>query len=369
MNRIDALSPYAPPLAGYGPLPIGVTADEVVLEDQPDIFVPSEAGARRVLSCERWYPALAGTVPGGTYDTLLRCGTRRAVLHGRAARDAAAQAGAWPLVVISHGYPGSRHLMVHLAETLASRGFVVMACDHPGSVYDDPRAFGETLLHRPLDQVGLIDALVARADEIGIDDTRVGLIGYSMGGYGALISGGAGLAPGAVDFERAPPARMLARHVRGGAAHRALARDALRAVVAIGPWGGLYGMWDAQGLAGMRVPVLTLAGTRDDVSGYAAMRGLHDGMTGVARRLVRFDGAGHNAAAPHPAPAESHAMSDALGWAPFAHYADPVWDTVRMNNIAQHFVADFLGMHLAGSAPAELPVIEGVAVMDAGGGL
>ena len=40
------------------------------------------------------------------------------------------------------------------------------------------------------------------------------------------------------------------------------------------------------------------------------------------------------------------------GWnfAPFEHYADPVWDTVRMNNIAQHVVAGFLDRHLKGAA-------------------
>ncbi len=43
--------------------------------------------------------------------------------------------------------------------------------------------------------------------------------------------------------------------------------------------------------------------------------------------------ANHNAAAPIPAPVEGYAVNESLGWAPFEHYADPVWDTVRMNNI------------------------------------
>ncbi len=51
-----------------------------------------------------------------------------------------------------------------------------------------------------------------------------------------------------------------------------------------------------------------------------------------------------------PAPEESWAVSETLGWAPFEHYADPVWDTVRMNNIAQHFVTAFLDLHLEGDA-------------------
>ena len=30
------------------------------------------------------------------------------------------------------------------------------------------------------------------------------------------------------------------------------------------------------------------------------------------------------------------------------HYADPVWDTVRSNNILQHFATVFLSIHLKG---------------------
>ncbi len=41
-------------------------------------------------------------------------------------------------------------------------------------------------------------------------------------------------------------------------------------------------------------------------------------------------------------------MSERLGWAPFAHYADAVCDTVRMNNILQHFAVAFLDTHLKG---------------------
>ena len=33
---------------------------------------------------------------------------------------------------------------------------------------------------------------------------------------------------------------------------------------------------------------------------------------------------------------------------PAQHYIDPVWDNVRMNNIAQHFVSAFMGRHLQG---------------------
>ncbi|MEZ5791977.1 MAG: hypothetical protein R3D34_14755 [Nitratireductor sp.] len=37
---------------------------------------------------------------------------------------------------------------------------------------------------------------------------------------------------------------------------------------------------------------------------------------------------------------------DWLDFVPFEHYADPVWDTVRMNNIAQHYATAFFSLHL-----------------------
>ncbi|MEQ6202559.1 alpha/beta fold hydrolase [Sulfitobacter sp. HNIBRBA2951] len=348
-TAIDQITPYAPALAARGQHAIGVRTTVIRFEDQPDITRTQARGASRELPLEIWYPAAADTPQGGSYDTLIRCGTRRATLRGQARRDAPALPDARaPLIVISHGYPGNRYLMVHLAEALASHGYVVAACDHTGSTYDDADAFGITLLHRPLDQLGVLDAMAAMGGDIGalVDCTRTGLVGYSMGGYGALITAGAGLASEAVAFERAPPARMLARHVAGTDSHAALHDARIKAIIPIGPWGNSYGMWAADGLAGLRVPMLLMAGTADDVSGYVAMRGLFDGAVSVDRHLLSFAHAGHNAAAPYPAPPCSYAVSERLGWAPFQHYADPVWDTVRMNNIAQHYATAFFGLHL-----------------------
>ena len=54
------------------------------------------------------------------------------------------------------------------------------------------------------------------------------------------------------------------------------------------------------------------------------------------KALTRVLALRHNAAAPIPAPQESYAPHPELGMLPFEHYADPVWDNVRMNNILQH---------------------------------
>ena len=47
-----------------------------------------------------------------------------------------------------------------------------------------------------------------------------------------------------------------------------------------------------------------------------------------------------------PAPKESYYFSEAKGFNISEHYTDPVWDTARMNNIAQHFVTAWMDLHL-----------------------
>ena len=54
----------------------------------------------------------------------------------------------------------------------------------------------------------------------------------------------------------------------------------------------------------------------------------------------------HNAGVPIASPLEGYQFSPLLDSAPFEHYADAVWDNVRMNNISQHFVAAWLGLNL-----------------------
>ena len=71
------------------------------------------------------------------------------------------------------------------------------------------------------------------------------------------------------------------------------------------------------------------------------------GAVNADRYLLTFIGAGHNAGAPIPAPEQTHVAQDGRT-AGFSHYADPVWDTVRMNNILDHFASAFFGLHLSG---------------------
>ncbi len=346
-NRIDLKRPDAPELAMFGALAVGVRTLTLVNPDQHDVLAREPvAGARkdRKLVVELWYPAALGTRAGGQYQTFLRDGRQQVTLQGIAARDARADNAAQgaPLVVISHGFPGNRMLLAHFAEHLASHGYRVAAIDHLDSTYEDPAyqgglSFASTLMNRPLDTAFV-------ADHLGGD---YAIIGYSMGGYGALISAGGGLSQAAMTTEGAPSVRLYSAHRTPKVPAR------LKAVIPIGPWGRQRDLWDAKGLGRLRLPVLIMAGQNDDVSGYATgMRRIFEEIGGK-RWLLTFAAAGHNAAAPCPAPEEAWEASDNLAWPQFVHYGDAVWDTVRMNNIAQHFALAFLDRYLKGRQDRE----------------
>ena len=355
-NRIDMVRPDAPELAAFGTFTPGVRTLELVNLDQLDI-VNAQAGATtprydRPLVVEVWYPAdtPAGAPGEHAYTVVTRDGTTTATLYGRAQRDAAplASDGPFPLVILSHGYPGNRFLMSHFGENLASKGYVVASIDHTDSTYADQAAFGSTLLNRALDQLFTIDALAdhsgaAEGDLAGlIDADRSAIIGYSMGGFGALNAAGGGFTEASVGFGFAPPNEALRVRQAGDEAFLASLDPRVRAIIPIGPWGMQVGFWDEAGLAGIETPVLFMAGSVDDVSDYErGIRALFESTRNAERYMLTFENANHNAAAPIPAPRE-------VPPATFGHYADAVWDTTRMNNIAQHFATAFLGVHLLG---------------------
>lgn len=354
-NRIDGQSPDAPELATYGPMPVGVRQIELVNENQIDILAIDPAAPKptdlprydRPLTVEMWYPAAQGATGDTSLKAYLRDGATEVTLEGRAMRDAdpAATTGPLPLVLISHGYPGNRFLLSHLAENIASKGYVVASIDHTDSTYRTQAAFSSTLVNRPLDQLFVLNEMARMNSDptsgmAGMIDTdNTGLIGYSMGGYGAVVTAGGGLTEAAA--ARFAPHGTLGIHQQGSTTHEALPDPRIKTAVAIGPWGMNAGFWDEEGLAGIEIPMLFVAGSNDTISGYdPGVRTIWEGATSVDRALLTFDGGSHNTVAPIPAPEESYALGVS------GHYTDPVWDTVFMNNVGQHFITAWLGTEL-----------------------
>ena len=372
-NRIDTIRADAPDLAAYGKMAVGVKTIQLVNPKQLDI-VKAKAGEPtptydRPLTVEVWYPAKptaaeTSAATAGQYRVFARDPKTEVTLYGKAIRDAQAEAtgGPYPLLIISHGYPGNRFLLSHLGENLASKGYVVASIDHTDSTYNDQAAFGSTLLNRPLDQLFVLNQMAKlNAGETGdaikgalkgmVNADITGLIGYSMGGYGVVNTIGGGFAAAVVASPLAPPNGVLASRQAGNAAYTATMDPRIKAAVAIAPWGWNRGVWDAAGLAGIKTPVFYMAGSVDDVSGYApGVRNIYEGSVNAQRYLLTFENANHNAGAPMPAPKESRVRVPHLPFIPSAHYIDAVWDNVRMNNIAQHFSTAFLAKYLKSDA-------------------
>ena len=359
-NRIDSQRPDAPQLAAYGEYKTGVRTLNLVNPGQIDILAlnPNQAKPEtlplydRPLTAEVWYPAHASstaTASNTIINAYIRDGKKQVALHGKSIRDAKAISTekGFPLVLVSHGYPGNRFLMAHLAENIASKGYVVVSIDHTDSTYRTKDAFASTLVNRPVDQLFVLTQLAHMADDKSsflfelVDTNNSALIGYSMGGYGALINAGAGISEAAVNSPLSAPFGTLKRHQSG---HKPMVDERLKTVVAFAPWGMNYNMFD---LDTVSIPMMLVSGSEDDVSGYEnGVRAIWQGAKNVDRSLLTYMNANHNAGAVMPAPEESYVYNAELGGSVSAHYVDAVWESVRMNNIAQHFVTAWLNKYL-----------------------
>ncbi|HIF78607.1 MAG TPA: dienelactone hydrolase, partial [Sulfitobacter sp.] len=166
-----------------------------------------------------------------------------------------------------------------------------------------------------------------------------------------IITEGGGVTETSVGYTWGGPHGTLGIHQAGSDTHDALPDPRIKTAVAFGPWGMNRGFWDAEGLAGVQIPMLFIAGSQDDTSLYEdGIRAIWQNTSNVDRALLTYMNAGHNAGAPMPAPTESYYFSEDKGFNISEHYTDAVWDTARMNNIAQHFVTAWMDSHLKNDA-------------------
>ncbi|WP_188945497.1 alpha/beta hydrolase family protein [Polymorphobacter multimanifer] len=283
------------------------------------------------------------TVPTGSVPA-------EVVLAGQAARDAGPAAGRFPLLVISHGFLNRALMFSDLGERLASKGYVVAVIDH-GDLADNAvsreLAFLKTVFHRAADQ-RLVMAEIARraAGKDGfwshVDAGRVALAGYSMGGFGALATAGAGYDAASPLFGQAAPgtAALLAATPPPPAN--------LKAVIAFAPWGGGQPLraFSAAGLGRITLPTLFIAGDEDDVADYkGGIRWLFE-QSGGPRYMLTYENARHNVASNATPPELAHRFEYR------ERQDEPVWRKDRMLAINTHMITAFLDWHLKSDAAA-----------------
>lgn len=100
--------------------------------------------------------------------------------------------GKFPLILLSHGTGGNRISQMWLACELAGSGYVVASVDHFGNTFDNkiPENFVK-VWDRPLDISFLLDQLLSSSVwSSKIDTAKIGMVGFSLGGYTAIALAG-----------------------------------------------------------------------------------------------------------------------------------------------------------------------------------
>jgi predicted dienelactone hydrolase len=136
-------------------------------------------GAEKPLTVGVWYPSDAPASPQALGEF-----TQTVASGGPLAGEAL------PLVVMSHGTGGWYGGHYDTALALAHAGFVVAAVSHTGDTYQD-HSQALQIWTRPEQIHRLIDYMLAEwSGHAQIDPSRVGVFGFSAGGFTALVAAG-----------------------------------------------------------------------------------------------------------------------------------------------------------------------------------
>jgi predicted dienelactone hydrolase len=263
-----------------------------------------------------WYPAAAGSKEeridlGPPYGHPFF--TVGSVAEGAPFVDAKPR----PVILFSHGFGGSARMMGWFGLPLACAGYVVIAVDHPGNnAFDTMTAAGAIM---PWDRIQDLRAALeaAKADPaIGphIDAHRLGVSGFSAGGFTALASAGARvdmerlrgfcrahpadgvcapqkeLSLNQTDYQRTLAAPELAAEIAHADGDHSI--PGVRAAFAIAP--AIVQALPPEGLAQMRVPVAIILGDADQVAppetnGLAAAKAIPNAELKVLPGVGHYD--------------------------------------------------------------------------------
>jgi len=335
-----------PALSERGKYAVGVKTIAIINDKHVNALKPAEN--TRPLTVEVWYPSNTTSSETTQYDNQTRSGVKFSI-EANAIRDAALLNNSgtkFPVVVLSHGYTGYRTIMFHIGEHLASHGYIAIGIDHTDSTNTDidfandaGAGFLSTLMNRAKDQQFVLDWVTSESEfAVALDPDNAGLVGYSMGGYGAVNTIGGCYA-------------FTSQHVNAiSGSNDAISNDAIagalnncaagrkegedprwKAAVVMAPWGGQLKIFSSQSLAKIKVPTLYMSGDFDDIVGYEGVRWLFNEHKPSRALLLTYHHARHNIG-PHPAPKAAYKNELDIG-----HYREPSWDSETLAIINQHF--------------------------------
>lgn len=277
MSAIAAPADTAPFLATpTGPSPVGVTVLRLVDADRTDPWTP---GQLREVPVTVHYPAnsVAGydtssylpTEPGVSVGALPAELVEAAPTRTNSHVNAPVSPGQHPVVLFSPGFLVPRFVYTIQAESLASRGYIVISMDHPkdgaASIFPDGRVVTSGIPDAYSD-AGLKKAIDTRVEDsqLAIDAAEILAAGGNPDADGRVLP--VGLA-GSVDARRVG----IYGHSIGGATATEVARVDPRVDVAVNVDGALFYGNDASPVVteGATTPMLHLITQvhADDASG------------------------------------------------------------------------------------------------------
>ena len=199
-----------------------------------------------------------------------RGSTKMGPLEIMAIKDAPVRSGRYPLVLLSHGNGAGMFSQHDIASALAKHGFVVAAIEHPGDNFRDESGLGtdRVLIGRNLQLTALLDFLLTNPTfALSLDPAKVGVAGFSAGGYTALLMVGA-----KPKFDllkeycaRTPSSVLCANSGKVRVSSPPLVAktdERVRAAFVMSPVAAFF---DQNSLAGISVPVYVYAAANDSV--------------------------------------------------------------------------------------------------------
>ncbi|MCG8326024.1 MAG: hypothetical protein MI974_00005 [Chitinophagales bacterium] len=139
-------------------------------------FVDEER--QRPLLVEVWYP---------THDTLTTVSSNAKEIFKKiqSIPDANISEGKFPLLIVSHGTGGNRFSLTWLIDKMVREGYIVVSLGHYGntSFHKLPREFVKWW-ERAIDVQFVLDEVLANEGlKHHIDPSKIGGVGFSLGGY------------------------------------------------------------------------------------------------------------------------------------------------------------------------------------------